>query len=161
MSCIKILQTSIGTQLSFKVCVLNWEVTRCLQEMILSTDKPNLIWGLLHLRTRTLTLPSVCHPQGHNLPICVQWYKLSTRSLLQWTITYKYRQADQKGTLSPQPSLIFKYFSYLIYIRYIECFIVFTCIHKCLCNGIHDAESCMHTCICLHITWTITTPGLW
>ena len=59
------------------------------------------------LRTRTLNLLSVCHPQWHNLPICGQWDKLSARSLLQWTIMYKYRQADLKGISSPQSSLIF------------------------------------------------------
>ena len=77
------------------------------------TGRHNLIWNLLHFRTRTLTLLSVCHPQWHNLPICSQWNKLSAKSLLQWTIMYKYRQADLNGTLSSQSNLIFKYFSLL------------------------------------------------
>ena len=42
------------------------------QEMVLFTEKPNVIRSLLHLRTRTLNLLSVCQPQWHNLLICGQ-----------------------------------------------------------------------------------------
>ena len=49
MSCIKIPQASIGTQLSFKVYVLNQEDTRSLQEMVLFTEKPNLMLYNIHL----------------------------------------------------------------------------------------------------------------
>ena len=54
--------------------------SRCFK--ILTTDgtvyrKTNLIWSLLHLRTRTLNLLNMCHSQWHNLPICSQWNKLS------------------------------------------------------------------------------------
>ena len=47
--------------------------------------------------TRTLNLLSVCYPQWHNLPICGQWNKLSTWSLIQWTITYKTDKQTKKG----------------------------------------------------------------
>ena len=96
-----------------KICVLNQEVTRYWQEMVLFTRKPNLIWSLLYLRTGTLYLPSVCHHWWHNLPIWGQW-KLSSRRSHKWTIQYKYRQTDLKGILSPLSSLIFKYFKCLL-----------------------------------------------
>ena len=62
--------------------------------------KTQSFWSLLHLRTRTYNLLSVCHWRWCNLSICDQW-NLNSRRRHKWTGKCKYRQADLKGTLSP------------------------------------------------------------
>ena len=118
---------------------------------IVYRKKTNLIWSLLHLRTRCLNFPSVCLPHWHNLTICGQW-KLGPRRSHKWTIICKCRQADLKGTLSPLSSLIFKYFKvYLIPIWIYSVFILFTSMHKYPHNRVQDAKS--YTCMCMHLNY--------